>query len=165
MKGAIYAGSFDPVTLGHLSVVARAAELFDRLWIVIAVNPDKQPLFTIEERAEMLREVTARWPACAVTSTQGYVVELARSLGARYLVRGVRGATDTEAEITLAKLNRQLAPEIETVFVPAHAELSEISSSRLKELARQGADLREFCPEAVATRLRARLGSGAPAHV
>jgi pantetheine-phosphate adenylyltransferase len=165
MKSAVYAGTFDPVTLGHLSVIARAAELFDSLWIVIAVNPAKQPLFTPDERAELLRQVTARWPGCSVTTTEGYVVTLARSLGARYLVRGVRGATDVEAEITLAKLNRELAPEIETVFVPAHAELSEVSSSKLKQLAASGADLSPYCPEVVAQRLRARLGAGASEHV
>lgn len=165
MRSAVYAGTFDPVTFGHASVIARAAELFDRLHIVIAVNPGKTPLFTCGERSDMLRELVARWPSCTVTSTDGYVVTLARSLGARYLVRGVRGATDVEAEITLAELNRELAPEIETVFVPAHAELSEVSSSRLKQLARDGADLSAYCPEAVAARLRARLAGGVSPHV
>jgi pantetheine-phosphate adenylyltransferase len=165
MRTAVYAGTFDPVTYGHLSVIARAAELFDHSWIVIAVNPGKEPLFSLNERADMLRELLAPWPSCSVTSTEGYVVTLARSLGARYLVRGVRGATDVEAEITLAELNRELAPEIETVFVPAHAELSEVSSSRLKQLARDRADLGRYCPELVAKRLRARLTPGEASHV
>jgi pantetheine-phosphate adenylyltransferase len=159
MRAAIYAGSYDPVTHGHLSVVARAVELFDQLWVVVAQNPAKQPLFAVAERVEMLREVTAAWPNCQVVSTDGYVVELARQLGARYLVRGVRGVTDTQAELGLAQLNHQLAPEIETVFVPAHAELSEVSSSRLKELARAGAELTRYCPERVALRLQALLSS------
>jgi pantetheine-phosphate adenylyltransferase len=154
MKAAVYAGTFDPVTLGHLSVVSRAVELFDRLWIVVAHNPDKQPLFSVTERCQMLREVTAAWPRCSAVSTEGYVVTLARELGARYLVRGVRGGTDIESEIALARLNHQLAPEIETVFVPAHAELAEVSSSRLKQLAREGADLARYCPATVAQRLR-----------
>lgn len=157
MKAAVYAGTFDPVTLGHLSVVARAAELFDQLWIVVAHNPQKQPLFSVAERIEMLREVSAMWQTCSVVSSEGYVVSLARELGARYLVRGVRGATDIESEIALARLNHQLAPEIETVFVPAHAELAEVSSSRLKQLAREGAELTRYCPAPVAGRLRSRF--------
>ena len=157
MKAAIYAGTFDPVTLGHLSVVARAVELFDRLWIVVAHNPDKQPLFSVPERVDMLREVSSARRRCSVVNTEGYVVSLARELGARYLVRGVRGATDIESEIMLARVNNQLAPEIETVFVPAHGELAEVSSSRLKQLAREGADLARYCPAVVAERLRSRF--------
>lgn len=157
MKAAVYAGTFDPVTLGHLSVVSRAVELFDRLWIVVAHNPNKQPLFSALERVDMLRDVSRSWQTCSVVATEGYVVTLARELGARYLVRGVRGATDIESEITLARLNHELAPEIETVFVPAHGELAEVSSSRLKQLAREGADLARYCPAAVAERLRARF--------
>ena len=159
MRAAIYAGSYDPVTLGHLSVVARAVALFDRLWVVVAQNPRKQALFSVTERVEMLREATQAWSNCQIISTDGYVVELARQLGARYLVRGVRGATDIEGEIGLARLNHELAPEIETVFVPAHAELSEVSSSRLKELAREGAALTRYCPASVAVRLQALFNS------
>jgi len=157
MKTALYAGSFDPVTFGHLSVIERAAELFERVWVVIAVNPAKIPLFSVEERCAMVRALTAQWRHVETASTAGYVVALARELGARYLVRGVRGATDTEAEIELARLNRELAPEIETIFVPAHAALSEVSSSRLKELAHAGADLSRYCPPLVATRLTERV--------
>jgi pantetheine-phosphate adenylyltransferase len=161
MRAAIYAGTFDPVTLGHLSVVSRAVELFDQLWIAIAHNPDKQPLFSVAERVEMLRDVTTVWPRVDVVSTEGYVVTLAHELGARFLVRGVRGVTDIAAEIALARLNHQLAPEIETVFVPAHAELAEVSSSRLKQLAGEGADLSQLCPTAVAQRLRGRFAGTA----
>jgi pantetheine-phosphate adenylyltransferase len=156
---AVYAGTFDPVTRGHLSVIERAARLFDTLWVVVAVNPQKRPLFDPGERVAMLEEVTARWPNVHCARTDGYVVELARAHGARYLVRGVRGVTDVEGEIALANLNRALAPEIETVFVPADPELSEVSSSRLKELARAGADLSKICPPALIERLRARVGA------
>jgi pantetheine-phosphate adenylyltransferase len=167
MKAAVYAGTFDPVTLGHLSVALRAAALFDQLWMVIAHNPAKEPLFSVSERLDMLREVTSAWSGCSVTTTDGYVVTLARELGARYLVRGVRGATDIDSEIALARLNHDLAPEIETVFVPAHAELSELSSSRLKQLAGEGADLAPYCSPSVAERLRARFerSSAEPRHV
>jgi pantetheine-phosphate adenylyltransferase len=161
MKIAVYAGTFDPVTLGHVSVIERAARLFDALWVVVAVNPNKQPLFSPDERLAMLAESVARWPNVHCAGTAGYVVELARSKGARYLVRGVRSATDADAELALANMNRALAPEIETVFVPADPRLSEVSSSRLKALAREGADLDQICPPHVAARLRARLGEAA----
>jgi pantetheine-phosphate adenylyltransferase len=157
MRLAIYAGTFDPVTCGHLSVIERAARLFDGLWVVIAVNPDKQPLFSVPERLAMLREVTRRWSNVGCEATTGWVVDFARAQGARYLVRGVRGCTDVDAEIALANLNHGLAPDVETVFVPAHPALSEISSSRLKELAAAGADIGKYCPEVIAARVEARL--------
>ena len=143
------------------SVIERAARLFDALWVVVAVNPQKQPLFDAGERVAMLQEITARWPNVHCARTDGYVVDLARAHGARYLVRGVRGVTDVEGEIALANLNRALAPEIETVFVPADPELSGVSSSRLKELARAGADLSRICPPELVERLRARVAAGA----
>ena len=157
MRLAIYAGTFDPITRGHLSVIERAAALFDRLLVVVAVNPAKTPLFSAGEREEMIREVTRPWPNVACASTEGFVVALARARGARYLVRGVRGATDVEAELELECLNRSLAPEVETVFVPARAELAEVSSSRLKALAAEGRDISTYCPPEVAARLRRRL--------
>jgi pantetheine-phosphate adenylyltransferase len=165
VKRAVYAGSFDPVTLGHLSVIERGARLFDELCVVVATNPQKIPMFSSAERALLLARVCAELPSVTVRQTSGYVVELARQIDARYLVRGVRGATDTEAELELARSNHRLAPEIETVFVPAHVELSEVSSSRLKELVRQGADVARYCPSLVAERLRQHLGLGENIHV
>lgn len=161
MRLGLYAGTFDPITRGHLSVIERAARLFDRLLVVVAVNPDKQPLFSPEERVEMVRETVAKWPNVECTSTAGYVVHLAAARGARHLVRGVRCCTDVEGEIALANMNRVLAPEIETVFIPAHPELSEVSSSRLKELARNGLDVAPYCPAEVAARLIQRLAGAA----
>jgi pantetheine-phosphate adenylyltransferase len=154
---ALYAGTFDPITWGHLSVVDRGAQLFDRLWVVVAVNPTKDPFFSVEERLQMIREETARWPNVACTSTAGYVVDLARSHGARFLLRGVRSCTDVEGEIALANMNHELAPEVETIFIPAHPELSEVSSSTLKELFRQGMDIARYCPPKVEARLAQRL--------
>jgi pantetheine-phosphate adenylyltransferase len=153
---AVYAGTFDPITLGHLSVVGRGARLFDRLFVLVAVNPGKQPLFSVEERVDLLREVCARFENVECAGTDGYVVHFARAHGARYLIRGVRGSTDVESEMALADLNRELAPEIETVFVPAHPGLSEVSSSRLKELARNGGDISKYCPPEIAPRLLRR---------
>lgn len=161
MRLAVYAGTFDPITLGHLSVIERGAALFDHLWVLVAVNPDKTPLFTAAERVEMIRDVAMTWSRVEAASTEGTVVDFARARGARYLLRGVRGATDIEAEIQLASLNHALDPDIETVFVPAHPGLSEVSSSKLKELASAGEDLARYCPEPIADRLRARLGAPA----
>lgn len=162
LRIAVYAGTFDPPTFGHLSVIERAHALFDRLWIVVAQNPQKLPLFPADDRVALLREMLRALPQAGVVHTSGYVVELARELGARYLVRGVRGATDIEGEIALAQLNHQLAPEIETVFVPAHTGLAEVSSSRLKQLAREGADLSRYCSPSVQARLAAWAALGSP---
>jgi pantetheine-phosphate adenylyltransferase len=160
VKRAVYAGTFDPITIGHLSVIERAARLFDELLVVVAVNPQKDPLFSAPERVELVQAVVRQWSNVSACETNGYVVELARARGARYLVRGVRGTTDTESELELSRLNRALAPEIETVFVPAHSELSEVSSSRLKELVRAGAsaEVERFCPAPVCALLKEKLG-------
>lgn len=157
MRTAVYAGTFDPITRGHLSVIERAARLFDRILVVVALNPSKRPLFSVEERAQMIREVTRPWPNVECTQTDGYVVELARAHEARYLIRGVRSCTDVEGELALANVNHELAPDIETVFIPAHPELSEVSSSRLKELTLQGMDITGYCPPEIAARLRERV--------
>jgi pantetheine-phosphate adenylyltransferase len=158
MRLAVYAGTFDPVTRGHLSVIERAARLFDGLLVVIAVNPLKTPLFTVDERLAFLRDATRAWPTVECTATDGLIVELARARGATSLIRGVRGVTDVEAELELARQNHELAPEVETVFVPAHAHLSEVSSSALKRLAAQGADLSAYCTPRVAEALSTRFG-------
>lgn len=170
MRVALYAGTFDPITRGHLSVIERAARLFDRLVVVVAVNPNKQPLFSTEERVDMIREVVVPFRNVECTCTGGYVVQLAAASGARYLVRGVRGNTDVEGEIALANMNHELAPNIETVFIPAHPELSEVSSSKLKELASRGMDVSRYCPAQIVERLNRRaaadaLAKGEGAHV
>ncbi|MBI5544195.1 MAG: pantetheine-phosphate adenylyltransferase [Deltaproteobacteria bacterium] len=161
MRIAIYAGTFDPVTFGHLSVIKRAAGLFDAVVVLVAVNPCKQPMFDVHDRLLMIRESVSAWTNVGCASTEGLVVDFARAHHARFLVRGVRTCTDAEAEIALAHANHELAPEIETVFVPAEPGLSEASSSRLKELASQGADLTPWCPPQVAKRLQQRFGRAA----
>lgn len=157
MRIAVYAGSFDPVTRGHLSVVERAARTFDLLFVVVADNPAKRSLLTAGERVSLLHECSCQLENVEVAQTDGLVVELARQVNARFLVRGVRGVTDIEAEISLANVNHQLAPEITTFFVPADPALSEVSSSRLKQLAEAGADLSELCTPNVARALSAKL--------
>lgn len=157
---AVYAGSFDPVTAGHLSVIRRAVGLFGELFVLVAVNPDKQTLFSMEERVAQLREATAHWPTVTCCATTGFVAQFAREHDARYLIRGVRDASDATEESRLAYLNQQLAPEVTTLFVPAQSELSQVSSSGLKALAQAGTDLTGLCPPGVAEQLRERLGPG-----
>ena len=162
MTIAVYAGSFDPVTAGHLSVIRQAARLFGHVVVVVAINPDKRTLLTVAERVELLREVVALHPNVTVASTQGLIVDYARAIGASVLLRGVRGATDAQFETQLAQNNRALAPELSTLFLPAEAHLAEVSSSLLKEKLVRGEDVSAFCPPAVVARLRQHLTSSAP---
>lgn len=157
MTIAVYAGSFDPVTAGHLSVVRQAARLFGHVVVVVAINPEKRTLFTVAERMELLREVVSLHPNVTVASTEGLIVDYARAIGASVLLRGVRGATDAQFETTLAQANRALAPDLATLFLPAESHLAEVSSSRLKEKLARGEDVSDFCPPAVAAKLRLRL--------
>ena len=159
MRIAVYAGTFDPITNGHLSVIERAARLFDRLVVVVAVNPTKSPMFTVEERLAMMRESTAHLANVSSDATEELVISYAKAHDASALIRGVRGATDAEYETEMAHMNWSLAPEVTTLFIPANPDLSEISSSHLKRLAEQGADVRRFAPAAVLRRLAARVGS------
>ncbi|MGA9522666.1 MAG: pantetheine-phosphate adenylyltransferase [Myxococcaceae bacterium] len=157
MSIAIYPGSFDPVTLGHLSVIRQAARLYPHVVVLVAINPEKRGLFSLEERVSLVRDAVKRFPNVSVDATEGLVVDYAREIGATVLVRGLRGASDADVETTLANHNRQLAPEIATVLLPAAPELAQVSSSRLKELARTGADLSPWCPPLVAEQLRSRI--------
>jgi pantetheine-phosphate adenylyltransferase len=157
MSIAVYAGTFDPITLGHLSVVRKAAGIFGHVRILVAINPDKSPMFTPDERVSMIAAIVAKMPHVTVDSTSRYVVEYARDIGARFLVRGVRGATDAVFETTLAQQNRTLAPEIDTVLLPADADLSEVSSSELKRRVERGDDVSAICPDVVAVAIRERI--------
>lgn len=159
MSIAIYAGSFDPITRGHLSVLRHAARLFAHVRVLVAVNPQKGGLFEPEERVALIREVTAAMPNVTVDRTDGLVVEYARETSATFLVRGIRGASDAGFETDLAQANRQLAPEISTVLLPAEQSLARVSSSDLKDRAARGEPLEPFCPPIVAARLRERLAA------
>lgn len=154
---AVYAGTFDPPTAGHASIVAAAARLFDHVRVVVAVNPAKRPLFTVDERVGLLRAVLGRLPNVSVDATDGLVVEYAREIGAGVLVRGVRGATDATFETELAAQNRAIAPDVATVLLPADPRVADVSSSSLKDAAARGDDVARFCAPVVAAALRARL--------
>lgn len=159
MSMAIYAGTFDPITTGHLSVVRQAVHLFSHLRILVAVNPTKRSLFTPDERVAMIRDVVRLFPNVSVDHTDRLVIEYARDIAATFLVRGIRGSSDAQFETELAQMNRSLAPEITTILLPAEAHLSTVSSSKLKELLQTGEDAAEFCPAIIAPRVRARLTS------
>jgi len=158
MTLAVYAGSFDPITQGHVSVIRQAARLFAHVRVLVAVNPDKKTLFTTPERLEMIRDAVGIIPTVSWDETRGYVVEYARQMGATILVRGIRGATDATFETSLAQQNRTLAPDIATILLPAEPELSSVSSSGLKAMMERGEDVTPFCPPGVAERLRAKFG-------
>lgn len=157
MSMAIYAGTFDPITTGHVSVVRQAVQLFSHLRILVAVNPSKRSVFTPDERVAMIRDVVRLFPNASVDHTERLVVEYAREIGATFLVRGIRGTSDAQFETELAQMNRSLAPEITTILLPAEAHLSTVSSSKLKELLERGEDVAEFCPAIIAPRVRSRL--------
>jgi len=161
MRIGVYAGAFDPITAGHISVIERAARLFDRLFVLVAVNPSKSTLFTMEERIEMITDALAGLPNVRVAGTEGFVVEFAREHQAKFLVRGLRGVSDIEYETMIANANLELAPEIATIFIPAQPELSEVSSSRLKELAKSGACISPYCTKMVSDCLLERLNQRA----
>ncbi|QDT16875.1 pantetheine-phosphate adenylyltransferase [Alienimonas californiensis] len=153
-RHAAYLGSFDPVTLGHEDIIRRGAKLFDRLTVGVGINPDKQPLFTPAERVELVREALADLPNVTVATFDGLAVDFAREIGAAALLRGVRSLMDIEAELTMSLTNRTLAPELETVFLMAHENLSHVSSSLIKQIARFGGpavagQLHQFVPPAV----------------
>ena len=132
---AVYPGSFDPFTLGHLDIVERASRLFDHLVIGIGINAEKQPLFTAEERVELIRMSTAHLANIEVVTFQGLTVIFVQDSGAKIMIRGVRPITDIPAELTMMMANRRLAPEIETLFMIADGELAHVSSSLIKEIA------------------------------
>ena len=144
MKKAIYPGSFDPVTLGHIDVIERASKLFDHLIIGVLNNSAKTPLFSVEERVKMLKEVTKHLTNVEVKSFGGLTVDFARECGANGLVRGLRAVTDFEYELQIAQLNRVIAPEIDTVFLTTNLKYAYLSSTSVKEVAAYGGDISSF---------------------
>ena len=151
MKTAIYPGSFDPITLGHLNVIKRAAVCFDRLIVCVMVNSDKvnSGLFTPEERVELIRRVVAKLPNVEVDCSATLLAEYARQKRACTLVKGLRAVSDYENELQMALINRKINPRLETMFLPSSAKYTYVSSSVVKEMARYGADLSDFLPREI----------------
>jgi pantetheine-phosphate adenylyltransferase len=156
---ALFPASFDPLTNGHLDLVYRALNVFPNLVVAVAHNIGKNGLFQTEERLEMLREVLGTTPGVEITSFDGLVVDFAREIGAKTIVRGLRANADFEYEFEMALMNRHMRPEIETLFLMTSQEYFYVSSSRLKELVRFGADVSEWLPPGVEKRLLEKLGS------
>jgi len=154
---AIYAGSFDPITYGHLDLIERGSRMFDRLIVSILRNEAKEPLFSVEERMEMLREVVGVYPNVGVDSFDGLLVDHAAAHSATVLLRGIRAISDYEYELQMALMNRRLRPEIETVFMMANEAYSFISSRLVKEVFGLGGSIKGLVPPVVETRLRRRL--------
>ena len=157
MVSALYPGSFDPVTRGHLDLVERALPLFDHLTVAVGVNTQKNPTFTTEERVEMLRAVLPESDKLRVVTFTGLVVDYCRENGIGAILRGLRIVSDFEAEYQLALTNRHLEPKIESVFVMPSAQYSYVSSSLIREIVRSGGDVSSFLPDLVEQRLRDRL--------
>lgn len=160
-RRAVYTGSFDPVTLGHLNVIERSRQLVDELIVGVGINVDKQSLFTADERVDLVRDATAHLGNVRVDSFQGLAVNFVRESGSRVIIRGMRTLSDIEAEFTMTLANRMLAPEIETVFLMADEEFSHISSSLIKQITSLADDekLARFVPRQIIPKLRAKLGN------
>jgi len=158
-RTAVYTGSFDPITLGHLNVIQRGSRLVDRLIVGIGINPDKAPMFTVEERVELIRRITAPLGNVEVRSFSGLAVAFVRQCGARVMIRGVRALTDIEAELTMVLANRQLDPDVETVFLMADTQYTHVSSSLIKQIAPMADDeaLARFVPPEVVEALRKKM--------
>ncbi|MEO1525080.1 MAG: pantetheine-phosphate adenylyltransferase [Planctomycetota bacterium] len=157
---AVYTGSFDPVTLGHLHIIERASRLFDSLVIGIGINAEKRALFEPEQRCELMEQVTRGLPNVSIQSFEGLAVDFVRSVGSRTMVRGIRPLTDIAGEFTMMMANRQLDEEIETVFLMADERFAHVSSSLLKQIAKVSDDdeqLAKFVPREIIAPLRARM--------
>jgi pantetheine-phosphate adenylyltransferase len=159
---ALYAGSFDPVTNGHLDVLRQAVRLADRLVVAIGVHPGKAPMFSIEERLAMLNEICAPIAKSAGCELKGItfddmVVSAARREGASFLIRGLRDGTDLDYEMQMAGMNGAMAPDVQTVFLPASPMVRPITATLVRQIAAMGGDVTAFVPEAVASRLKAKF--------
>lgn len=165
MKTILYPGSFDPVTNGHLDVARRAARLFDRVVIAVAVNSEKTPFFTIEERMELLRQVCADLPNVEIATFDGLLAHALTRFNASAVIRGLRAVSDFEYEFQMALMNRELNKQCETLFMMPSPECSFVSSRLIKEIASHGGDITPFVPEIAARAIRLKTaGTGSVKH-
>lgn len=153
MTKAIYPGSFDPVTLGHLSIIERAAETFDEVVVAVLKNDSKQPLFSVSERVSMLEKVTSHIENVKVLHFEGLLVNFAKECGVNTIVRGLRAITDFEYELQMAQTNKALSPDIDTVFFTTDVEYSYLSSSTVREIAKFGGEIDKFVPKSIISKV------------
>jgi len=149
MSIAVYPGSFDPITLGHLNIIKRAASVFDELYVCVTVNSDKKPLFSLKERVDFIGRTTLKYKNVKVESTEDLLVKYMKSKGAKVIIKGLRAVSDFDKEFQIALINRKLDAGIETVFMPSSEKYTYISSSAVKEMTRYGADLTTFVPREI----------------
>ena len=159
MKKAIYPGSFDPVTLGHLDVIERSAKMVDHLIVGVLNNNTKSPLFSVDERVNMLKEVTKDIPNVEILSFSGLLVDFAREHNVQAIIRGLRAVTDFEYELAMSQTNRVAAPDIDTIFLNTSLKYAYLSSSIVKEMAMYGGDISKFVPESIVDIVRERYSS------
>ena len=157
MVRAIYSGTFVPVTFGHLDVIRRASELFDEVIVGVLHNSQKSPLFSVEERVNILKEVTADIPNVKIETFSGLSVNFARNCDAKVIIRGLRAITDFEYELQMAQTNRVLAKDVDTMFLTTSLEYAYLSSTTVKEAAYFGADISKFAPEYVVEKVREKF--------
>jgi len=155
MRHVIYPGTFDPITYGHLDVLARAAKMFDRVTVAVAENPGKDPLFSAEQRLELVRANVTDYPHVSVTTFGGLLVEFCLEQKAEAIIRGLRALTDFEFEFNMALMNRHLEPRVETIFVMPNEQFSYTSSTLVRQVAKYGGNVSHFVPRNVAAALKA----------
>jgi pantetheine-phosphate adenylyltransferase len=154
---AVYAGSFDPVTNGHVDLIERASKLFQAVTVALGVHPTRTPLFTIDERLALLKEVARPYKNVKVESFDGLLIDYCRSVGARVIVRGLRAATDFEYELQIAHANADLMPDIDTIFLPTRTNYGFVSASLVRDIAIHGGDVSRYAPPAVIEALAAKI--------
>ena len=157
MLRAIYPGSFDTVTLGHLDIIRRSASIADELIVGILNNKAKTPLFSVGERVRMLEEVTKDFPNVKIIPFEGLLVEFAKQMDAKVIVRGLRAITDFEYELQMSQTNQKIEPEIETLFLTTSLEFSFLSSTTVKEVASFGGDITQFVPEVIVKKIKEKI--------
>ena len=157
MKTAIYPGSFDPVTIGHLNIIRRAAGIFDKLIVCVMVNAGKTPMFTLEERVELIKRVTADLPNVTVDGSDMLLAEYAKTIGNCVIVKGLRAGSDFENEFQMAMINHKINPDLDTMFLTAEHQYTYLSSSMVKELGHYNVDLTDFLPEQIIPDVQERI--------
>lgn len=155
---AVYAGSFDPATLGHLDLIERASALFEKVIVAIGVHPTKHPLFSADERKDLIKEVTSHLPNVTVESFDGLLIQYCAEQGASVVVRGLRVTTDFEYELQIAHANADLAPQIDTIFLPTRTKHGFVSASLVREIASHGGDVSRYAPKTVCEALARKFG-------